>query len=67
MEQAQKEYMESHGDPGKLKREKECFHEFVSISKAEENFLKQKSRVNWLKLGDQNNAYFHRMVNVQVG
>jgi hypothetical protein len=33
----------------------------VSISRAEEVFLKQKARNQWLQLGDQNNSFFHRV------
>lgn len=43
---------------------KECLHEYVFIAKAEEAFLKQKARNQWLQLGDQNNSYFHRIVKV---
>ena len=37
-----------------LQLEKEKNHCFVSLSYAEESFMKQKSRNNWLNLGDQN-------------
>jgi hypothetical protein len=47
-------------------KEKESLHEFLSISKAEESFFKQKSRNQWLNLGDQNTSYFHRMVKVRT-
>jgi hypothetical protein len=46
-------------------REKECLHLFISISSAEENFLKQKSRNKWLNLRDGNNAFFHNLVKVR--
>lgn len=45
-----------------LNKEKECMHEFVSISKAEENYMKQKFRNNLLNLEDNNSLYFHRRV-----
>ncbi|XP_059436754.1 uncharacterized protein LOC132169808 [Corylus avellana] len=38
-----------------LLKERECLHAFVSITRAEESFLKQKARNQWLQLGDQNN------------
>lgn len=28
----------------------------------EESFLKQKARVNWLNLGDDNNNFFHQSI-----
>lgn len=28
----------------------------------EERFLKQKAKINWLKVGDSNSAYFHKVV-----
>jgi hypothetical protein len=47
------------------KGEGECLHAYVSLTKAEEAFLKQKSRNQWLQLGDQNNSFFHRSLKVQ--
>lgn len=39
-------------------------HEYVSIC-TQKAFLKQKSRKNWLNLGDQNVAYFYRFVKIR--
>jgi len=55
-------FLESHGDADCQIRERECLHAYISISAAEENFLKQKSRNRWLNLGDGNNAFFHKSV-----
>lgn len=37
-----------------------CFY-----NKAEEAFLKQKARNQWLQLGDQNDIYFHHRLRAQ--
>jgi hypothetical protein len=43
-------------------KEMECLHPYVSATKAEEAFLKQEARNQWLQLGDQNNNYFHHLL-----
>jgi len=43
-------------------KERECLHLLTSLLSAEENFLKQKSRVKWLNLGDGNTSFFHNSV-----
>jgi hypothetical protein len=35
----------------------------ISTVRAEESFFKQKARIQWLSLGDQNTSYFHKSVN----
>jgi len=45
-----------------LLKERECLHAYASITKAEEAFLKQKARNQWLQLGDQNSAFFPRIL-----
>jgi hypothetical protein len=62
---AQRLVLQSRGRAECLHRENECLHEYSSISKAEEAFFKQKSRNNWLNLGDQNTSYFHNLVKVR--
>lgn len=65
LEQSQNEFIASRGRAECLKREKDCLQEFVSISRAEEAFYKQKARNQWLNLGDQNKTYFHRLIKVR--
>nr|GFB73738.1 hypothetical protein [Tanacetum cinerariifolium] len=42
------------------------FKAFNEASRVEELFLKQKAKVDLLKLGDANTAYFHKVVNIQT-
>ncbi|KAK1441325.1 hypothetical protein QVD17_07172 [Tagetes erecta] len=40
--------------------------EFESVAYAEELFLKQKAKVEWLSAGDSNSAYFHKSLKCKV-
>ena len=44
------------------KLEKESRISFVEMSRAEESFLRQKSRIQWLNLGDQSTGFFFKFV-----
>ncbi|CAH1447585.1 unnamed protein product [Lactuca virosa] len=39
---------------------------FLNASKEEEKFLKQRAKVQWLKEGDSNSAYFHKVVRGKI-
>ena len=45
-----------------MDNEKKCLKTYHDLAYAEEGFLKQKSRVQWLKLGNQNTSFFHKAV-----
>lgn len=62
---AQAGFLSSHGSVDWQRKEKECLHAFVSLASAEVNFLKQKSRNNWLNLGDGTTAFFHKTVKIR--
>jgi hypothetical protein len=62
---AQDKFISSRGIVECQRKERECLHLLVSLLAAEENFLKQKSRMKWLNLGDGNNAFFHNSVKVK--
>ncbi|GJU15438.1 sodium/hydrogen exchanger 6 [Tanacetum coccineum] len=45
-----------------LREEEDLYlHSFNEALLAEERFLKQKAKVNWLRVGDTNSAYFHKV------
>jgi hypothetical protein len=46
----------------KQARERDLSKEFLTLARAEESFARQKSRIQWLKLGDQCSSCFFKSV-----
>ncbi|XP_058759182.1 uncharacterized protein LOC131632454 [Vicia villosa] len=56
---AQQDLIDDRLNADKIQRAKECLQDIIHLTTVEENILRQRSKVNWIKLGDSNNAYFH--------
>lgn len=54
-------------DPSERNSEEEAraYERWDKVSDLEESFLKQKSKVHWLNVGDKNNKVFHRAATVR--
>lgn len=48
--------------PEAARSEKEAHNKWNVLAKAEESFLQQRSKVNWLGHGDCDSAYYHRSI-----
>lgn len=46
----------------KIEDVKKCTEEVINWNELEEKVLRQKSKIDWLKLGDGNNSYFHASI-----
>lgn len=49
-------------DPFLISQERGVYKQLLSLLRAEESLAKQKSRIQWLKLGDQCTSYFFKSV-----
>lgn len=62
LENIQKQVQLNPSDSNLWRDEATAVKEYGDLSRAEESFLRQKSRVQWLNLGDQNTEFFFRAV-----
>ncbi|KAK1406317.1 hypothetical protein QVD17_41611 [Tagetes erecta] len=46
--------------------EARCLRDFETAALDEEQFMKQKSKIEWLSAGDSNSAYFHRALKSKI-
>jgi hypothetical protein len=63
MDKAQQAIHTTHGNTTLCMRERDVVRNYASTVRAEESFFKQKARIQWLRLGDQNTSFFHKSVN----
>lgn len=57
LEVLQKELGSNPTNPSTLSQERDLYRLYLSLVRAEESLAKQKSRIQWLKLGDQCTSY----------
>ena len=62
LNQAQSALLNNPSNPMLIDNEKKFLKAYHDLDYAEEGFLKKKSRVQWLKLGDQNTRFFHKAI-----
>ncbi|GLU02956.1 hypothetical protein SLE2022_201840 [Rubroshorea leprosula] len=49
-----------------IRIEQEQAHKVATLPQADESYFKQKSRAQWLKEGDGNTTYFHKVVKART-
>ncbi|KAH7866207.1 hypothetical protein Vadar_017075 [Vaccinium darrowii] len=62
LDQIQRELGIDPTNSSKQALERDLCKQYLSLSRAEESFAKQKSRIQWLKLGDQCTSYFFKSI-----
>ena len=55
----------SNPSPSSMQEENEAYTKWDQLAALEEKYLKQKSKLHWLKIGDRNNKAYHRAVSTR--
>ncbi|CAK8540047.1 unnamed protein product [Lathyrus sativus] len=58
LKEAEMELLEDRIDPRKIDKVKKCTGKVIKWNTIEEQALIQRAKIDWLRLGDGNNAYF---------
>lgn len=45
-----------------IQEEAEAYERWLHVASLEEDFLKQRAKLHWLEVGDQNNKTFHNAI-----
>ncbi|XP_058782915.1 uncharacterized protein LOC131657547 [Vicia villosa] len=59
---AQRDLANNRMDSSRISRVKICTDEVIRLHELEEHMLIQKSKIDWLRLADDNNAFFHASI-----
>lgn len=63
LETIQRDLGSHPNDPSKQSTERELCKQYLVYARNEESFAKQKSRIQWLKFGDQCTSFFFKTIN----
>ncbi|XP_058768386.1 uncharacterized protein LOC131642116 [Vicia villosa] len=70
LEQAQEKLSTDRFNEGKIEEVQELTNKLLKATETEEQILHQKAKINWMRYGDGNTAYFHATIrgkNKQTG
>lgn len=65
LEEIQQQLLQGAASPTLLDCERSVSRQYMELRAAEESFFRQKARVDWLSLGDNNTSYFHQLVKIR--
>ncbi|KAK1441013.1 hypothetical protein QVD17_06849 [Tagetes erecta] len=66
LEELQEQIDKNPFDESLREMEARCMRDFETAALDEEQFMKQKSKIEWLSAGDSNSAYFHRALKSKI-
>lgn len=65
LDDVQEKLIADQGNSALILEAKQCSDALLELQQMEEEILAQKAKIEWLQLGDANNAYFMPLLNIK--